>query len=184
MDLDLREVFDIPQEKNEKVFLKLLEAVKNNAQKEMDYLKFKKSYTSLRKLGMDENTAAKSALVTAETMGFSKDKLVQSVSYYQNVLKKEKEAFALALKNQITNNVESKQVEIDKLHTHKLETIHKIEKLKEELQLIDVKVRELEQAVVSSSTKIEETRQHFVSTMNLFEKELERDTELFNRIIL
>lgn len=184
MDLDLKEIFDLPQEKNEKVFFKLLEAFKSNAQKDMDYLKFKKSYSSLRKLGMDENTAAKSALVTAETMGFSKEKLVQSVSFYQNVLKREKESFALALKNQITKNVESKQVEIDKLHNHKLETIHKIEKLKEELHLIDAKVKELEKAIGSSSTKIEETRQHFISTMNLFEKELERDTELFDRILL
>lgn len=184
MDIDLKEIFELPQDRNEKVFLKLLEAIKNNAQKEMDYLRFKKSYLSLRKLGMDEVTAAKSALVTAETMGFTKDKLVQSVSYYQHVLKKEKEAFALALKNQITNNVEAKQVEIDKLKSLKLESIHKIEKLKEDLERIDEKVKDLEQTVGQTSTKIEETRRQFVTTINLFEKDLEKDTELFDRIIM
>jgi predicted nucleic acid-binding Zn-ribbon protein len=183
MHLELKDLFELQENANEKVYIKLLEALKNNARTEMDYLKFKKSYMSLSKLGMDETTSAKSAFVTAETMGFTKEKLIDSLSFYQTVLKKEKEAFALALKNQITNNVEAKQVEVEKLQNRKIEIITKIEKLKEELSGIDTHVKDIENSIQQTSQKIEETRQQFVQTMTSLENELEYDMQLFNRII-
>jgi uncharacterized glyoxalase superfamily metalloenzyme YdcJ len=183
MSIDLKDIFTIEGSFNEKVYQKLLEAIKSKATSDMDYIKFKKSYSSLCALGMDEFTAAKSAFVTAETMGFSKEKLVQSVNYYQQVLKKEKEAFALALKNQITNHVESKQLEADRLQQKKLENITKIEKLKEELLLIESKLKEMDNDIESTSLRIEDTRQQFVHTYSLLEKELDNDLELFNRIV-
>ncbi|MFZ1705721.1 MAG: hypothetical protein WAT79_15325 [Saprospiraceae bacterium] len=183
MRLELKELFELKGDVNEKVFTKLLEAIKNNAIPEMDYLKFKKSYLGLCQLGMDETIAAKSAFVTTETMGFDKKKLLLSVQHYQNILKKEKEAFALALKNQITKNVESKQLETEKLQTKKVENITKIEKLKEELLMIEDKLKAMQSDIQDVSQKIEDTRQQFVNTINLLEKELEQDLELFQRII-
>ncbi|MBK6566027.1 MAG: hypothetical protein IPN49_08465 [Saprospiraceae bacterium] len=182
MYLELKELFDSKGQSNEKVFNKLLEALKNNAITEMDYLKFKKSYMSLCQLGMDEAIAAKSAFVTSETMGFNKEKLFTSIHHYQNILKKEKEAFAYALKNQITNNVESKQLEIKKLHDKKLENIAKIEKLKDELSLMDEKIKSLDNDIKTSSEKIEDTRQQFVNSISILEEEIEEDLQLFQRI--
>jgi hypothetical protein len=183
MYLDLKDLFDSKGQSNEKVFNKLLEAIKNNSIAEMDYLKFKKSYMSLCQLGMDESTAAKSAFVTAETMGFDKEKLFSSIHHYQNVLKKEKEAFAYALKNQITNNVESKQLEIKKLQDKKIDNIAKIEKLKDELSLLDEKIKGLDQDVKMSGEKIEDTRQQFVNSINILEEDILEDLQLFQRII-
>lgn len=182
MYVDLKDLFSFTGEYNEKVLAKLLEALKMNASKDMDYLKFKKSYESLCQLGMDETTAAKSAFVTAETMGLNKSKLLDSVHFYQQILKKEKEAFALALKNQISKNVDAKRIESDKLQARKVEILTKIEKLKEELLAIDNKVNKIQIDITDSSEKIELTRQQFVQTISLLEKEMEDDLEIFTRV--
>jgi len=182
MYVDLKELFSFTGEYNEKVLVKLLEALKMNASQEMDYLKFKKSYESLCQLGMDESTAAKSAFVTAETMGLNKSRLLDSVHFYQQILKKEKEAFALALKNQISKNVDAKRVEADKLQARKVEILTKIEKMKEELAGIDGRVNEIQEDIKDSSEKIESTRQQFVQTIALLEKEIQDDLEIFTRV--
>lgn len=184
MLVDLKDIFPLTGDFNEKVLTKLLEAIKANASQEMDYLKFKKSFLSLCAMGIDEATAAKSALVTAQTMGMNTEKLMESVRFYQNILKREKEAFALALKNQIANNVDAKKMEVEKLQARKVEILTKIEKLKEELVTIDDKITGVQQQVNESGDKIESTRQQFVKTISLLEAEIEGDLEIFQRFAL
>ena len=72
MTINLKDLFAVTSEMNEKVLLKLLTAIKDGQQKDFDYLKFKQSYKSLCQMGMDESTAAKSAFLTASTMGLTK----------------------------------------------------------------------------------------------------------------
>lgn len=59
MTLNLKDLFNVSEQMNDKVLMKLLTAVKDGQQKDFDYLKFKQSYKSLCQLGMDESTAAK-----------------------------------------------------------------------------------------------------------------------------
>lgn len=184
MVVDLKDIFPLSGNFNEKVLSKLLEAIKANASTEMDYLKFKKSFLSLCAMGMDEATAARSALVTAQTMGMNTEKLMDSVKFYQNILKKEKEAFALALKNQIANNVDAKKIEVEKLQARKVEILTKMEKLKEELATIDDRISGVQHQMNESGDKIESTRQQFVQTITLLEEEIEADLEIFQRFAL
>ena len=108
MTINLKDLFGNAEGSNDKVLLKLLTAIKEGQQKDFDYLKFKQSYKSLCEMGMDESTASKSAFLTASTMGLTKDKLMLTVQHYKNILNREKEQFAVALKNQISNNIDAK----------------------------------------------------------------------------
>ncbi|MBK9566968.1 MAG: hypothetical protein IPO37_17900 [Saprospiraceae bacterium] len=56
MTINLKELFVVSDQMNDKVLMKLLTAIKDGQQKDFDYLKFKQSYKSLCAMGMDEAT--------------------------------------------------------------------------------------------------------------------------------
>ncbi len=183
MTINLKELFDIKSEMNEKVLLKLLTAVKDGQQKDFDYLKFKQSYKSLCQMGMDESTAAKSAFLTASTMGLTKDKLMNTVQHYKNLLNKEKEQFAVALKNQIANNIDAKSLEINRLQERTEENKRKIQQLMDEQVIIESEIAKLRESAEISKSKIEDTRDQFKNTFDILYAEIEEDGNLYDRIL-
>ncbi len=183
MTINLKDLFVVSDVMNDKVLMKLLTAIKDGQQKEFDYIKFKQSYKGLIAMGMDESTAAKSAFITASTMGVTKDKLMLTVQHYKNVLNKEKEQFALALKNQIATNIDAKSMEIKRLQERIEENKRKMVQIENEQTLIATEIQSLEESANSSKLKIEETRDNFKSTFDVLFKEIEEDGLLYNRVL-
>ncbi|MBK9742451.1 MAG: hypothetical protein IPO94_05565 [Saprospiraceae bacterium] len=183
MTINLKDLFAVTSEMNEKVLLKLLTAIKDGQQKDFDYLKFKQSYKSLCQMGMDESTAAKSAFLTASTMGLTKDKLLNTVQHYKNLLNKEKEQFAVALKNQIANNIDAKSLEINRLQERTEENKRKIQQLMDEQIIIESEIAKLRESAELSKSKIEDTRDQFKNTFDILYAEIEEDGSLYDRIL-
>ena len=183
MTINLKDLFAVTSEMNEKVLLKLLTAIKDGQQKDFDYLKFKQSYKSLCQMGMDESTAAKSAFLTASTMGLTKDKLLNTVQHYKNLLNKEKEQFAVALKNQIANNIDAKTLEINRLQEKTEENKRKIQQLMDEQIIIESEIAKLRESAELSKSKIEDTRDQFKNTFDILYAEIEEDGSLYDRIL-
>ncbi|HQV96663.1 MAG TPA: hypothetical protein PLE29_03330 [Saprospiraceae bacterium] len=183
MTINLKDLFAVTSEMNEKVLLKLLTAIKDGQQKDFDYLKFKQSYKSLCQMGMDESTAAKSAFLTASTMGLTKDKLLNTVQHYKNLLNKEKEQFAVALKNQIANNIDAKTLEINRLQERTEENKRKIQQLMDEQIIIESEIAKLRESAELSKSKIEDTRDQFKNTFDILYAEIEEDGSLYDRIL-
>jgi hypothetical protein len=183
MTINLKDLFKISPELNDKVVLKLLTALKEGQEKDFDYLKFKLSYTNLLQMGMDEATAAKSAFVTAATMGVTKEKLLTSLQHYKNIMARQREEFAFALKNQIANNVDAKTIEINRLNDKYDENIRKIEQINREQLGIKEEVTKLEAASLVSQEKINETRDQFKATFDALYEELEGDGTLYHQIL-
>ena len=183
MTINLKDLFAVTSEMNEKVLLKLLTAIKDGQQKDFDYLKFKQSYKSLCQMGMDESTAAKSAFLTASTMGLTKDKLLNTVQHYKNLLNKEKEQFAVALKNQIANNIDAKASEINRLQERTEENKRKIQQLMDEQIIIESEIAKLRESAELSKSKIEDTRDQFKNTFDILYAEIEEDGSLYDRIL-
>lgn len=183
MTINLKELFAVTDQMNDKVLMKLLSAIKDGQQKDFDYLKFKQSYKALCAMGMDEATASKSAFLTASTMGLTKDKLLQTVQHYKNLLNKEKEQFAIALKNQIANNIDAKTLEIKRLQDKQEENIRKIEQLKKEQVIINQQIENIKHTLDASQIKIEDTRDQFKNTFDVLYAEIEEDGLLYDKIL-
>ena len=183
MTTNLKELFSVSENTNDKVLMKLLTAIKDGQQKDFDYLKFKQSYKALCELGMDESTASKSAYLTASTMGLTKEKLLLTVQHYKNILNREKEQFALALKNQISNNIDSKTLEIKRMQDKIEDNLRKIMQMQKEQGLIEHEIEKMKQALGSSQAKIEETRNQFKNTFDVLYNEVEEDGLLYDRIL-
>ncbi|MBK9254477.1 MAG: hypothetical protein IPM42_03205 [Saprospiraceae bacterium] len=183
MVINLKELFKSNSDFDEKVLMKLLIAIKENQTQDFDYLKFKQSYQSLQQIGMEASTAAKSAFLTASTMGLTKAKLMASANHYKSVLTKEKEAFANALKYQIATQIDGKKVEVQRLKEKIEENIRKIEQLNKENDIIQQKMTELEGNTELVNQKIVDTRDRFKSTFDSLYEEIEEDILLFDKFL-
>ncbi len=183
MTTNLKELFSSSEQTNDKVLMKLLTAIKDGQQKDFDYLKFKQSYKGLCEMGMDETTASKSAFLTASTMGLTKNKLQLTVQHYKNILNREREQFAVALKNQIANNIDAKTLEIKRLNDKIEENQRKILQMQNEQGIIEHEIENMKKALQTSQSKIEETRDQFKNTFDVLYNEIEEDGLLYDRIL-
>jgi len=179
MVIDLNSLFGKIEE-NSKSAKKLLKALKENFQEDFDYLKFKKSVNSMMEMGMDKTTATKSAFATASTMGLTKNKLVKSIVHYQTVLNKEREQFAVALKNQIATNIDGKRVEAQKLVKEIEANKSKIAKLQEQIKAYQAKIDSVEEVVEKNRQKIESTRDSFKNAFDYYYDQIEIDLQNIN----
>lgn len=183
MSNSLKDLFKISQELNPKVVQKLLVAIKNNQTDEFDYLRFKQSFEALLGMGIDNQTAAKSAFITASTMGLTKDKLLKSIEFYKSVLNKEKDEFANALKYQISSNIDAKTLQLNALQKKIEEHQTKMEQLKKEIENMKTEIENTKNTIDDASQKINQTRINFKSTFDHLYEEIEKDAIFYNTII-
>ena len=80
-----------------------------------DYLEYKQSLNSLKKMSMDEATQYQSAYAMAQTMGATPEHLVKTAQHYINVLQTEEKKFEEALVAQKSKQIGSKEQEIKTL---------------------------------------------------------------------
>jgi len=175
MKIDLKKLFDSADITNSKMQTALITAISKNASEEFDYLKFKVSVEKMIEMGMDRATAIKSAFATASVMGITKNKLVSSAKRYKASLDKEKDQFAVALKNKIAKNVDGKRVEAVKLKKEIQLHKEKIAKLLKEIEIYEDKIAQVDDVVNDAKEKIELTRNDFRATFDAIYSQIEED---------
>ena len=79
-----------------------------------DYVEYKKALTNLAQLGIDQETAFKTAFATAATMGLTKEKLLSSAQFYKQVVEGERPKFDAALQRQEATRIGDNKAEVDK----------------------------------------------------------------------
>lgn len=155
----------------------LLKAIESNNKEGFDYLEYKNSVRSLEGVIPEETMRFKSAFEMAKTMGLDKEKLIQSASYYLNVLSSEEKKFNDALQNQKAKQVESRSEQMAAMEKGIADKQAMIQKLTAEIEesrkLLDSTKGEIEQALV----KIENTKGLFVASYNLVFGQISADIE-------
>ncbi len=175
MKVDLKKLFASDDITNAKMQTALITAIGKNASEEFDYLKFKVSVKKMLEMGMDRETAVKSAFATASVMGMTKNKLVSSAKKYKGALDKERDQFAIALKNKIAKNVDGKRVEAEKLKKEILSHKEKIAKLLTEIEIYEEKIGQVDDVINDAKEKIESTRNDFKTTFDAIYIQIEED---------
>lgn len=175
MKVDLKKLFASDDITNSKMQTALISALAKNASEEFDYLKFKVSVKRMLKMGMDRETAVKSAFATASVMGLTKNKLLSSAKKYKGTLDQERDQFAIALKNKIAKNVDGKKVEAEKLKKEIISHKEKIARLLNEIELFEEKIGQVDDVINDAKEKIESTRNDFKTTFDAIYSQIEED---------
>ncbi len=179
--IDLKKIFEIPEELDRKSTDALVRAIKENYSKEFDYIKFVHSVNTMTAMDIDEETAFKSAFTTAKTMGFTKEKFRNSLREYAVVLKNQRENFADALKRNRTEKLTDADKKNDSLEKKLKDNLAKIEKLKAENAVIKERLATADETIKKEREKLETITKNFVSSYEHFEAKLQNDLDKFEK---
>ncbi len=183
MKIDIRDLFEGEEGLNQNMVNVILKAIKENYQSDFDYLKFKQSVINLQKMDMDEPTSIKSAFATMSTVGVDKRKILESIRHYTSIVSREKEKFAVALKNQITNQIDRPKLEAEKFDEMIAQKEQQIKQLQNEIAQIKARKETIGDELAKAEEKINTTRDQFRAVYEFFAKTLDNDKVLIDRLI-
>lgn len=142
-----------------------------------DYMEFKQSLQSLKKMSMDDATRYQSAFAMAQTMGATSEKLTQSAQQYLDVLKSEEQKFAQAVNNQRTKLIGNREGEIGKLEQNIQAKTEQIKRLNEEIEEHKKQVGQLQKEISEATVKVETTQSNFTASYTALAQQIESDME-------
>lgn len=155
----------------------LLKAMEQNNLDGFDYLEYKQSLNSLKKMPMDESTRYQSAFAMAQTMGATPAALLQTGEHYIDVLKKEERKFEQALNSQKAKQIGSKEQAMKKLDETIKAKAEQIKKLTQEIEAHQKEKNQLQKDIQNSMVKVESTKNNFIASYNNLVKQIHEDLE-------
>ena len=155
----------------------LFKAMQDNNLDGFDYLEYKQSLMSLKKMPMDEATRFQSAFAMAQTMGANPDQLLKTAQHYIDVLDREEKKFEEALAAQRQKQIGSKKQAILKLEEEVKKQAEQIKKLTEAIETKQKKAQKLKEDISLASTKVEATKNDFIASFKSLVSQIQGDME-------
>ena len=155
----------------------LFKAMEKNNLEGFDYLEFKQSMASLKKMSMDEATRYQSAFAMAQTMGATPDQLLKTAQHYLNILRKEEEKFEAALVNQKKMQIGDKEAQVKQLEDTVKAKAAEIQKLTKEIETHQKEVESLKGQMRTATVKVETTKNNFIASYNSLVSQIQADVE-------
>jgi len=160
---------------SEKFMNILLGALQKADQPGFDYLEYRNSLNSLKKMDMDEPTRYKSAFAMAQTMKVDSAKLISSAQYYLKVLSNEEQKFGQALVNQRDRQIGEKQNQIKGLSQSIRSKAEQIKKLSAEIEKEQEQLKKLEGDLQGAAGKVERTKLDFIASYQAIVGQIQGD---------
>lgn len=161
----------------------LMKALEKKNLEGFDYLEFKQSLSALGKMGIEGETAIKSAFATGTTMGLTKAKLTKSAAYYQQVLLDEKSQFNASLQRHLTQRVEGKRKETAGLKKKMADWQTQIDKLQKQIEEAQSIIDDADAQIEAAKAKAIDNQNRFDATLELITTTIKQDIENINEII-
>jgi predicted nucleic acid-binding Zn-ribbon protein len=148
-----------------------------------DYLEFRLAVDNLKKMNLDEPTAIKSAFMTANTMGLTKEKLLQTAQHYKSIVQKEREQFDAASAKQQETKIGQNLKQVDELKKQIAEAEAKIRQAQMEIETAQGKIRELDYEREGAAAKLEDTKTKYLHTHQSLMNQMEKDIQNIQTIL-
>jgi hypothetical protein len=181
VDIDAGAMVEIKDgQVNEKFLNVLLDAMDKNNLQGFDYIEFKQFLKSLDKMEMDEATKFRSAFATGQTMGATKENLINSGNRYLEILKQEEERFEQAVKNQRSKSIDDRQSGIAMLEKSISEKEQQIAELATEIENARKEIQQRREEVALAQAKVLQTQSDFQHTYKLLMGQVREDIQKIN----
>lgn len=161
----------------------LMKALERKNLDGFDYLEFKQSLSALAKMGIDGDTAIKSAFATGSTMDLTLDKLLKSAEYYQQVLLDEKAQFEASMQRHFAQKVEGKRKETATLKKKIADWQSKIDQLQKQISKAQTVIDEADAQMGAAKDKAKENQDSFEATLKLISEAISDDMSDIKRVL-
>ncbi len=172
-----------PGQVNEKFMDILFQAMENNNPEGFDYMEFRQSLNSLKKMPMDEQTRFQSAFAMAQTLGATPASLLDSAMHYIAVLKREEQQFEQALAAQKDKQIGSKEQEMNKLEQTIQTKAEQIKRLTAEIESHQKQLEQLHEEISDAGIKVETTKNDFIASYNSLVEQIQGDVENMKKFL-
>lgn len=162
-------------EVNERFLNVLLEAMEKHDLDGFDYMEFKRFLKSLDKVSMDEATKYRSAFATGQTMGATKDLLINSAKQYLDILEREQGRFEQAAQNQRSKVIDDKEAAISQLEKSIAAKEEQIKTLTKDIASDKGEIETMKEEISAASAKIQQTQYDFQHAYGHVKGQLEED---------
>ncbi len=142
-----------------------------------DYLEYKQSLDALANMGLNGETAYKSAYATATVLGLTKDKLLQTAEHYKKVLMDEKTQFEASMQRHLEQRVESKRKEVELLKKKVEEYRQKIQQLEAQIASSEATIDQADAEIQSARERIHSASENFDYTLRSILNNIDQDIE-------
>ncbi len=157
-------------------FLEVLFGALDAKNKEgFDYMEFKEFLRSLANVPMEDKTRYQSAFATAQTMGATKENIINSAKEYISILGEEQVKFQQALEGQKEKNLTAKHEEILAQEQDIRKKEEEIERLKNEITAHRKQIGALEVEINEASERLGETAANFEATYQALLGQIQQD---------
>ncbi|MFK7808807.1 MAG: hypothetical protein AB8F74_13470 [Saprospiraceae bacterium] len=175
MAKDLKIIFGEMHGLDQKSVDTLTRALNNANLPGFDYLEFKQSLGALQRMNMDEPTSIKSAFVTAQTMGLTKNKLIETAQHYKSILAGEMNKFQQAMDSRVKARVEGKKLEIERLKKQVSDYKEKIQQLESQIEKHQATIDSADSTIQSEVTKIQNIHRNFEQAHQSLLNQIDKD---------
>ncbi len=184
MDKDLFKIFSNAGNLDQRSASVLAAALAAQNLSGFDYLEFKQAvHRLMEEMEMDESTAIRSAFATAATLGLTKEKLIHSAKYYQDVLQKERDKFNKALNNQLDKRIAAKEREVAKLKEQVEDWKAQIAELQKKIAQAEEVLSKAGEELQHALDKLESTKTRFEQTWESISAQIDKDMEQFEALL-
>lgn len=153
----------------------LLESITKNNQEGYDYLEYKQALQSLKKMDMDVQTRFQSAFAMAQTMGATKNRLLETGDFYLKILKSEEEKFMLSVANQRQHKIDERKQELLAIDKSIEEKKAAIEKMTKEIAALTDKKSKFKATLADTAKKIEGVKNNFEASYKFLSAQIKDD---------
>ena len=156
------------------IFNKLSVAIEENNLAGNDFLEFMQSLNKMGSLAVDEKTKFNMVFATLGTAdgGMSKEKLVESIAHYLNVINNEKTTFEGEMASASAEMVGEKEKQIEGLSLQAQQKTEQIQKLSAEIQEISEGVATLKSESAQAKIQIAQKQADFKVTVQQLEGQI------------
>jgi hypothetical protein len=153
----------------------LTAALEENSLGSYDYLKFRKSSDAMKNVVADEISRFRAAFIAAQTLGVTKEKLIETANHYLKVLAEEERKF----NDMVDSNNKSKIVAGEQTIKNLEDSIQSkaltIKNLSEEIAVLQKDKATAQTKLVEDKSRIEATTAGFTTTLNTFVQDIKTD---------
>jgi len=166
---------NVKGEADNKIIDTLLNAVEKNNLEGFDYLEYKKSLQTMKKMSMAEEMMYQSAFATASTMGVTLKRLVETAEYYIKIMDKEMHNFGEAVARQNNEMVVKRREQSNLVAENLTQKEKQIEQLQQEIVNLKEKQQKLNTEIEQAAVKIEQTKANFEKSFLHLREQFESD---------
>lgn len=168
---------------DQRIFDSLQKALEESNLAGFDYFEFKAALKSLEGIIPEESVRFRSAFATAQAMGLTLPKLVESCLHYKNILLNEQKEFTQALEGQIDKGLKSKQLQVESTEGLIAQKQAEIARLTQEIETHKQEITAIRTEVAEVEQRIGATKSNFEFTLQTVLGELEKDAASISRFL-